>query len=181
MGEGCRDRAPAGQSSKIFDIFKRRFRIVGTASRSPKRPCVQPRAHASLRVRTCAERASIDEAFMDVSAEVDAWLEQNPPVLAHPEDPDEGYALDWTDLGGVEQPRPTSDGTGSAASAAAGPGAGLTGPWTIDDVRLHRAAQLAREARQLIWEQLQYTCSAGPRTASTSASLWGDDGLTDGP
>jgi hypothetical protein len=65
-----------------------------------------------------------------------------------------GYVLDWTDLGHVEQPPREGEGAGVRTAA---------GPWTLDDVRLHRGAQLARQARQLVWERLTYTCSAGVR------------------
>lgn len=72
----------------------------------------------------------------------------------------EGYRLDWDGLGVVEGVA-AADGTGAIASTS--PAAGGSGgvPWTWNDVRLHRAAELARSARQAVFDKLQYTCTAG--------------------
>jgi len=73
----------------------------------------------------------------------------------------EGYRLDWDGLGVVEGAA-AADGTGASAGTAPATGGSGGGPWTWNDVRLHRAAELARAARQAVFDKLQYTCTAGP-------------------
>jgi nucleotidyltransferase/DNA polymerase involved in DNA repair len=51
-------------------------------------PCVV-RSEVSVADARQTERASIDEAFIDVTAEVDAWLEEHPPQPVHAYDDDD--------------------------------------------------------------------------------------------
>lgn len=52
--------------------------------------------------------------------------------------------LDWTDVAHL-----VLDGRQDGAG------------WTIDDLRLHIAAQLTQEIRAAVFNELQYTCTAG--------------------
>ena len=75
-----------------------------------------------------------------------------------------GFSLCWDNLGNVELPPAAADGSGAPPSAN-------QATLKLDDVRLHRAAELARDVRQLVWDQLGYTCTAGVAHNKTLAKL----------
>ncbi|TDZ38385.1 N-acetyltransferase eso1 [Colletotrichum spinosum] len=99
------------------------------------------------------EKASIDEVFLDLSAQVHAVLLERFPELSNPppyDDPTENLpspsvaALDWKadaliDLDEEEE--------------------SVDPDW--DDVAILIGSEIVRGVRQQIWDQLQYTCSAG--------------------
>lgn len=100
------------------------------------------------------EKASIDEVFLDLSAQVHGVLLERFPELKGPAPYDDSSeplprpsltALDWKadalvdlNVGEVEEEDPD---------------------W--DDVALLIASEIVRDVRKRIWEELKYTCSAG--------------------
>lgn len=100
------------------------------------------------------EKASIDEVFLDLSAQVHSLLLEKFPELKGPapyDDPSEPLprppttALDWkadalVDLGDGEAEEEDPD-------------------W--DDIVMLIASEIVRDVRKKIWEELKYTCSAG--------------------
>ncbi|KAL9111157.1 MAG: hypothetical protein Q9227_004420 [Pyrenula ochraceoflavens] len=100
------------------------------------------------------EKASIDEVFLDLSAQVHSELVIRYPELAGPppyDDPTENLpkppttVLDWkadalVDLDSSETEQDDPD-------------------W--DDIAMLIGSEIVRNVRRLIWEKLKYTCSAG--------------------
>lgn len=100
------------------------------------------------------EKASIDEVFLDLSAQVHGILLERFPELKGPppyDDPSEPLprppttALDWkadalVDLDSGQEEEDDPD-------------------W--DDIVMLIASEIVRDVRKRIWEELQYTCSAG--------------------
>lgn len=100
------------------------------------------------------EKASIDEVFLDLSAQIHTLLLERFPELRGPppyDDPTEFLprppttALDWTtdalvDLDGTESEDDDPD-------------------W--DDIAISIGSEIVREVRAAIRERLKYTCSAG--------------------
>lgn len=100
------------------------------------------------------EKASVDEVFMDLSAQVHGVLLERYPELRGPppyDDPSEHL------------PRPPSTVLDWSADEVVGTGkedGELQEPdW--DDVCLGIAAEIVRHVRKQIWEKLSYTCSGG--------------------
>jgi DNA polymerase eta len=127
--------------------------------------CLDPYRTEGIKIRKCikrvlpddmqrVEKASIDEVYLDLSAQVHAVLLERYPELRGPppyEDPSERLprppttVLDWAADALVE--------TGLEDGEDKDP------DW--DDVCLVIGSEIVRDVRRTVWEELGYTCSAG--------------------
>lgn len=122
------DLSPYRQASaKIFQIFKRMAKHV--------------------------QKASVDEAYMDVTDEVEVLLEQRFPDWQHCSVKQVTHHLSWATLGVVIEDQNSSQEV------------------TWDDVRMMLAAEKALDIRQAVFNELGYTVSAGVAPNLTLAKI----------
>ncbi|ORX98034.1 hypothetical protein BCR34DRAFT_593320 [Clohesyomyces aquaticus] len=101
------------------------------------------------------EKASIDEVFMDLSAQVHRILLERYPELSGPapyDDPTEPLP---------KPPTTVLDWKADALIGMGDEGEGEEKDPDWDDVCMAIASEIVRDVRQAIWEKLHYTCSAG--------------------
>lgn len=118
---------------------------------------------------TVVEKASIDEAFMDLTPMVvERLLELHPYLATVPEDAPDGLdsplpdapPIDWTKAGHIvpvvdgsfEEERPAAAGDGEVEDTA-----------TWADWALCVGAEIMADVRAEVWKRLHYTCSAVSR------------------
>ncbi|KAI8906096.1 hypothetical protein DFJ77DRAFT_412911, partial [Powellomyces hirtus] len=121
---------------------------------------LDPYRKASMKImsifeRTCPkyQRASIDEAFLDVTDEVNARIARRTRTLVESAN------------GEDEEPHVSWDGAGVLAGEQVDQSTG----WR--DLQLRVAADISQEIRNTVFEELQYTCSAGIAHNKTLAKL----------
>lgn len=134
-------------------------------------------SHVLVTRLTLAEKASIDEAFLDLSPMViDRILERHPHLKELPDDAPDGLdsplppapPIDWTKAGNVfpigGEGSADEDEAKSDGGSAAGGADGSTEHQDADgweDWALCMGAEIMAELRNEVWKRLHYTCSAG--------------------
>jgi DNA polymerase eta len=183
------------ESAKIFAVFSEFSAIVGSSLSCPS--CLFP--HAVLTRHPPAERASIDEAYFDLTLLARQILLSRYPALSTPPDgnldaplpsPDSlGVTVQWDQLGNLvpvngqraEAIPPTTDPPPATVALEGSeeiekPSLSEAEPQsepllTWSDVALSIGAGLVLETRTAVRERLGYTCSAGIATNRCLAKL----------
>ncbi|KAJ1563433.1 DNA-directed DNA polymerase eta rad30, partial [Nowakowskiella sp. JEL0078] len=144
--------SPNQQSHKVsLDIYRMASRNIFTVMKSViDRYCLDsnPSKVGSYKL----EKASIDEAFFDVTNLISWWGPEDGEIESVRVDQD-GFLIDWTGLGFL---------IGDVETVLRG---------GIDDVRLYLGAKIGAELRKTVFEQLGYTCSTGVAQNKTLAKL----------
>lgn len=147
------------ESLKILAIFRE---MVPRGELGACSACVP------LRGSDAAEKASIDEAFMDLTPMVlERLLELHPYLRSVPEDAPEGLdsplpsppPIDWSKAGHIVPVADSGD-EGAGEGEVEGHEGVEDAATTWGDWALCVGAEIMAEVREEVWKRLHYTCSA---------------------